>query len=171
MKFYFTQIYAEPGAAFHFSAEFLSLMVEELDALCLSFPKFEQRYSTFVVIITATRRSEKLEVKGPIYLRKRPEIEFALWVPFRQIDSPIERCIYVAKYVGAGVMELCNRYAAKTNAGVRRLDERLRVRLTNESIPLTFSDGMTHNNRFEFAHGVRPTRKCDALLLASQPGH
>ena len=119
MKSQFTQIYAEVGVAFDLPHLLLKALRAKLDALGKTVPVFAKRFKTddFVIdyIISATRRSGDLHVKGPGFLRKRPRVEFSIFIPYVEIADHGERMAYVLDQVGAGIREVLERYGVDSS--------------------------------------------------------
>lgn len=117
MKISFTQIYAEVGATFDLPFEFLSLIKDELSSTGFSIEKLKKKYGeaefTLVLILTASSKLSAVEVKGPVYQRKLPKVEYALWIPHARHSSRVESLLYVTKSILDGIALLASKYDEK----------------------------------------------------------
>jgi hypothetical protein len=114
MKFAFSQIYPEVDTSFSLPGFVLKLFRANLDNLGLSIGKFRKKFGhddfTLVLIISASRNRTELETKGPCILRKRPDIEFALHIPYKDFSDFSQEVSYVAQFVAKGINEVFARY-------------------------------------------------------------
>lgn len=114
MKISFTQIYAEVGTSFGLSGALLTVLAKRLNGLKKDIPSLREKRGwkdfTIVLIITATRKSDELQVKGPLWLRKTPVVEFAVHIPYREFACLEEQVAYVLHQLGQGLVSLFDKY-------------------------------------------------------------
>ena len=114
MKFNFTQIYAEVDTDFDLSHMILRPLRGELDSLGMNIPLFANKLNaeefTLTFIISATRKSNALDVKGPLFLYKRKQVEFSLFIPYVEFENFFKRIEYVLLQVLMGIKSVLLRY-------------------------------------------------------------
>lgn len=116
MKIEFGQIYPEVNISFNLSSDFLRLLMNSLDKLDLKLPYYERKYNgseyKLVIIISASRKISEIQVKGPITLRKRPEIEFAFHIPYVETESFEQKIEYISNQICLGMINILEKYKA-----------------------------------------------------------
>ena len=121
MKCDFTQIYAEIGAAYSSSHMLLNPLQQKLDALGKNIPFLAEKLKAddFEInyIISATRKFDSMYTKGPLFLHKRKRVEFAIFVPYREIADFGDRIGFVLRQVAAGIKAILEKYSID-NSGV-----------------------------------------------------
>jgi hypothetical protein len=114
MKFDFTQLYAEVDTDFDLSHMILRPLRLELDSLGKNILplalKLKSDDFTLKFIISATRKSSVLKVKGPLFLYKRKHVEFSLFIPYAEFGSFIERIEYVLLQISTGIKSVLFQY-------------------------------------------------------------
>ncbi len=106
MKIVFTQIYAEPKTRFEISGMVLKLLSEQLDSLAIHISLFTNQLKTLeyelVFIISTTRQNNILEIKEPNIRRRAKEVEFSLFIPWKEIPEFSQQIEYVITYISQG---------------------------------------------------------------------
>ena len=114
MKFSFGQIYPEVGARFSLPGTLLTLLRSRLDELQKEIKHFKNKFPeddfSIVFIISATRKKDRVEAKGPTYLHKRREIEFAVHIPYKEMPEFDEKISYVLNQIAEGIISVLNKY-------------------------------------------------------------
>lgn len=116
MKISFTQIYVELNTSFDLSGGLLQLLAGQLNLLKKEISalqkKFEGKDFTLAFIITATRQSDDVQVKGPTWVRRMSRVEFAVYVPAREFSIFEEKIEYVLAKLAQGVIATFERYGS-----------------------------------------------------------
>lgn len=114
MNIEFGQIYVELNTDFDLPSFLLKKLREELDSLGKDISHFNAifKHSDFklVFIISATRKNDELNVKGPTLVRKNPAAEFVIFIPYKEIVEFVDKVSYVLPYVAEGVAFVFNKY-------------------------------------------------------------
>lgn len=85
MKIYITQLYAEAGASFPFSANFQRYISAFLTDNTKTSETFEQTYGSSAEIsffMSAKSGLQKPEIKGPNFYKADNEVEYVIFLPF-----------------------------------------------------------------------------------------
>ena len=114
MKFDFSQIYPEIDTDFDLSGMLLELLCERLDSLQKEINHYNKKFQgddySIVFIISATRNKVSLETKGPRFLRKSREVEFALHIPYKEIKDFDAKVSYVLNHIAQGIIFVLKKY-------------------------------------------------------------
>ncbi|WP_175691756.1 hypothetical protein [Burkholderia anthina] len=101
MEIGFGQIYPEVGAFFDFTNTVLVELNEGINSLKISFAHYIKLFSSdefsVVFIISATKKSDALSVKGPTTLMKKKRVEFVLHIPYRKFESFSDQMDYALR--------------------------------------------------------------------------
>jgi len=131
MNIYFGQISSVPGADFGLSGMLLKLLRERLDGLHKEIKFFKDKFKgeefSIVFIISATRDKTSVEAKGPAYLRKKKEIEFAVYIPYKEITDFNEKVAYVLNHLTQGIISVLNRYETDSTGIEETIREVVRI--------------------------------------------
>ncbi|WP_249744642.1 hypothetical protein [Burkholderia pyrrocinia] len=114
MKISFGQIYPEVGVSFDFTNTVLAELNEGINSLEGSFAHYVKLFSgddfSVVFIISATKKSDILSVKGPTTLAKKKRVEFVLHIPYKQFESFLDQMDYALNFIECGVKSTFDRY-------------------------------------------------------------
>jgi len=139
MNIEFGQIYVELNADFDLPSLLLKRLREELDALGKEISHFNTIFKNsdfkLVFIISATRKTDELNIKGPTLVRKKPAAEFVIYIPYKEIVDFVDKVSYVLPYVAKGVVFVLNKYK-KDSSGVEDVVRNVIVAVRDE--PETF---------------------------------
>jgi hypothetical protein len=133
MKFAFAQVYPEVGADFDLPGPLLSALRLQLEAQRWNIGAFQERFNrdwTLVLLVSAKRDSE-LEVKGPTYVRKHPEVEFVIYVPYLHHQDFVKKVRYVFGALRDGLKVLFARYDSDLPGVDKVFDELLEAVRSN----------------------------------------
>lgn len=112
----FTQIYLESDAVYALPVAYLRKLKSFLNRQSLKIGFFKKKFDwdnyecTLVFMISATRKSDVLEIKGPSYHKKGRAVEFAIYIPYRDFSDEHQKFIYVARYLRQAAIEILHKY-------------------------------------------------------------
>ncbi|HRI06474.1 MAG TPA: hypothetical protein PKW35_01590 [Nannocystaceae bacterium] len=113
MHFSFTQIYPEAGASFNLNNSILKLLREHLDALNKHIPHLTREFRgedyKIVFIIVATHKLPTTTTRGPNLVRGSRCVEFAVWIPYQDLDFR-SRIVYVLSALTDAIEWTLRRY-------------------------------------------------------------
>jgi hypothetical protein len=119
MKFDLGRIFPEVNTSFSLTSDLLYLLCDQLNALNKEIKHFNKIFDcpgySIVLIISATRKNNSLDVKGPIVLRKRKEVEFVLHIPYKTFDNKLSETLYVVDNIYTGILFVLNKYKTDTS--------------------------------------------------------
>ncbi|WP_321790358.1 hypothetical protein [Burkholderia pyrrocinia] len=126
MKISFGQIYPEVGASFDFTNTVLAELNEGINSLGANFAHYIKLFSSdefsVVFIISATKKSDGLSVKGPTTLAKKRRVEFVLHIPYRQFESFSDQMDYALNFIGDGVRSIFEKYNSDSGGVAEIID-------------------------------------------------
>jgi hypothetical protein len=107
------------------------LLRERLDALDIKIDFFEKKYKgsdySIVFIIVATGEYDFVEVRGPGYLRKTNEVEFAVHIPYKEISDFTAKIAYVLSQLAEGMISVFKRYEADYSGLIETVQDVVRT--------------------------------------------
>ncbi|WP_083214539.1 MULTISPECIES: hypothetical protein [Burkholderia cepacia complex] len=122
MKISFGQIYPEVGASFDFTNTVLAELNDGINSLKGSFSHYAKLFSgddfSVVFIISATKKSDALSVKGPTTLAKKKRVEFVLHIPYKQFESFSDQMDYALNFIGCGIKSTFDKYNSDSSGVV-----------------------------------------------------
>ncbi len=137
MKFSFGQIYPEVNTDYDVTSKLLHLLCNKLNNLNKEIKHFNKVFEgedySLVLIISATRNKDILEVKGPIVLKKRKEVEFALHIPYRELPNRFEETLYVLNNIYQSIVFVFNKYKADLSGLEENIDQVINAVKTSPS--------------------------------------
>lgn len=114
MKIFFRVIYHEPGTSFDLSLKIFKLLSEKLSNLNITMRSLSKKNDTtnyaLAFIISATQKSEHIEIFGPNIRYKAEEIEFAIHLPYRETLDFKDCITFVIDNIFQGIKDVFNNY-------------------------------------------------------------
>lgn len=122
MKINFSQLYAEVGVSFSPPIEVLRVLNKKVNSLNKEIPFFKKKFNdedfTLGIVISATRKNDVFEVKGPTYFKKSKTVDFVLFIPYQDNITMAEEVPYILSHVGEGLAQIFEKYKAD-GSGIR----------------------------------------------------
>ncbi len=135
MNIEFGQIYVELDTDFDLPSLLLKRLREELDVLGKEISHFNRIFKNadfkLVFIISATRKTDELNIKGPNLVRKKPAAEFVIFIPYKEIVDFVDKVSYALPYVAKGVIFVFNKYKTDSS-GVEDIVRNVIVEVRDE---------------------------------------
>ncbi|EBP9775095.1 hypothetical protein AH835_21380 [Salmonella enterica] len=127
MNIYFSQIYLEgEDTTFPITNTLIHLLSHQLDSLDKKIKHYEKLFKgdnySITFVISATRKDDKLNIKGPTTKSKDKETYFSLFIPYKDIDSVTDKIMYALNYIEEGVIFVFNKYKTDSS-GVKEAME------------------------------------------------
>jgi hypothetical protein len=117
--------YDEVGTSFRLSHLVVKALRDKLREVFSSteIQEFNERFhgQDFSVgfVISATRKSDNLEVDGPIFMKKPKGVDFIFRIPYREVPEMQARIDYVFDNLADGITAVMKKYGA-ADPGVAR---------------------------------------------------
>lgn len=120
MKINFSAIYPEVDTSFSLHHALMKQLVRKLNDLNMTIDFFNKKFDgndfTLAIIISATRKKNDLEIKGPALLKKDKSAEFAFYIPYIEIVNYSDQVIYVLSNVESGLLYILEKYNTDSSA-------------------------------------------------------
>lgn len=128
MNIYFSQIYLEgEDTTFAVTNTLIHRLSQRLDVLNKKINHYDKLFKgedfSVVFVISATRKKNTLEVKGPTTYSKDKETSFSLFIPYQEISSFIEQMNYVLDYIAEGIIFVFNKYKTDPSGVKEAIEE------------------------------------------------
>ena len=117
MKVRFGQIYVEVGVCFPFSLRFQQRLSEEVSSVIQPSAEFSKKFGdnwSLMFRISAKKRMDETEIRGPTVFRKSKDVEFSVFLPFDSLqrETGVERA--ALKTLLHAVCDVLERYSIST---------------------------------------------------------
>ena len=141
MKINFATCYTEPGLNFDraYSNQFWRILVKNFNVIEKNITFFEKKFKTpdfSMLIIINTIVADELVVRGPTVRRKSPDLDFAIWIPYKKTDSYEEEMAYFSQQLEKGMLYIFDKYGEDVS-GIK------------EAIGATVQEALAHPTIYE----------------------
>lgn len=114
MNIQFSQIYAEVNTSYDITNTILAPLRNYLNGLDKNINHYEKLFLTddysVIFIILATRKNNEIIVKDPTPLSKKKQVEFVIFVPYKEISSFTDQMSYILDCIAEGIIFVFDKY-------------------------------------------------------------
>ncbi len=114
MKIYFSQIYIEVGVTYPFTHIFQKYLSDEISARVNESAEFSEKFGegySIMFRISAKSDIENMEIKGPTVFKKDKDVEYSLFIPFKDFEGGATKsCEYALNVIVDVVLQVLFSY-------------------------------------------------------------